>query len=119
METMTATRTITTSKTETPDTIPIYEAKNKLPLYMHQAEEEGPVFISRRNQTVGVLLSIDDYNRIMSKMQKPTILERAEEFRRKTAGLFTNEDIDRIFDVRDYSTKGTSWEDDVFKGVFD
>ncbi len=101
------------------NTVPIYEAKNKLPLFMHQAEESGPVFISRRNQTVGVLLSINEYNRIIAREKKDTIIERAAEFRRKTAELLSDEDIDRIFDVRDHSTKGTSWEDDVFKGVFD
>jgi len=101
------------------NTVPIYEAKNKLPLFMHQAEESGPVFISRRNQTVGVLLSINEYNRIIARGKKDTIIERAAEFRRKTAELLSDEDIDRIFDVRDHSTKGTSWEDDVFKGVFD
>lgn len=101
------------------NTVPIYEAKNKLPLFMHQAEKTGPVFISRRNKTVGVLLSFEEYNRILAKGRKDTILDRAAEFRRKTAGLFTNEDIDRIFDVRDHSVQGTSWENDVFKGVFD
>lgn len=98
-------------------TVPIYEAKNKLPLFMHQAEETGPIFISRRNQTVGVLLSFEEYNRIISKSRKDTILDRAAEFRRKTAGLFTNEDIDRIFDVRDNTVD--SYESDVFDGVFD
>ena len=39
--------------------IPMFEAKNKLPLFMHKAETEGPVFISRRNKTVGVILSMD------------------------------------------------------------
>ena len=101
------------------NTVPIYEVKNKLPLFMHQAEETGPVFISRRNQTVGVLISFEDYNRMISRSRKETILDRAEEFRRKTAGLITNEDVDKIFDVRDYSTTGTSWENDVFEGVFD
>ena len=101
------------------NTVPMFEAKNKLPLFMHQAEESGPVFISRRNKTVGVILSFDDYKKLLSKQPKRTILEAAEEFRRKTAGMFTNEDIDKIFDVRDHSPKGTSWEDDVFKGVFD
>ena len=86
---------------------------------MHQAEESGPVFVTRRNKIVGVIMSIDDYSRMISKQPKRTILEAAEEFRRKTAGMFTNEDIDRIFDVRYHSPKGTSWEDDVFKGVFD
>ncbi|MBB5226082.1 type II toxin-antitoxin system Phd/YefM family antitoxin [Treponema ruminis] len=101
------------------NTVPIYEAKNKLPLFMHQAEESGPVFISRRNQTVGVLLSINEYNRLIAGRKKGNILDRAAEFRRKTAELLSDDDIDRIFDVRDHSTKGTSWEDDVFKGVFD
>lgn len=98
-------------------TVPMFEAKNKLPLFMHQAEAEGPVFISRRNKTVGVLLSFDDYNRIVAKGRKDTILERAAEFRRKTAGLFTNEEIDRIFDNRDYTPD--SYESHVFDGVFD
>ena len=101
------------------NTVPMYEAKNKLPFFFHQAEESGPVFVTRRNKIVGVILSIDDYNKILAKQPKRTILEAAEEFRRKTAGTLTNEDIDKIFDVRDHSTKGTSWEDDVFKGVFD
>ena len=99
------------------NTVPMYEAKNKLPLFMHQAEESGPVFIARRNQTVGVLLSIDDYNRIIAKGRKDNILDRAAEFRRKTKGLFTNEDIDRIFDVRDHTPD--TYESHVFDGVFD
>ena len=100
------------------NTFPIYEVKNKLPLFMHQAEETGPVFISRRNQPVGVLLSFEDYNRMINRSRKETILDKAAEFRRKTAGLITNEEIDKIFDVRDYSTEGTSWENDIFEGVF-
>ena len=51
-------------------------------------------------------------------ISKETILDKAAEFRRKTAGLITNEEIDKIFDVRDYSTEGTSWENDIFEGVF-
>lgn len=101
------------------NTVPIYEAKNKLPFFIHQAETVGPVFISRRSKTVGVLISIDEYNRFIANKPKETILDRAAEFRRKTAGLLTDKQIDEIFDVRDHSTKGTSWEDDVFKGVFD
>lgn len=97
--------------------VPMYEAKNKLPLFMHKAEESGPVFISRRNKTVGVILSLDDYNKLISNRPKKTILEAAEEFRRKTAGTFTNEDIDTIFDVRDNTPD--SYESHVFDGVFD
>ena len=52
------------------DAIPIFEAKNKLPLFMHQAETLGPVFISRRNKTVGVLLSFDDYQKLNLQQRK-------------------------------------------------
>ena len=97
------------------NTVPMYEAKNKLPLFMHQAEESGPVFVTRRNKTVGVILSFDDYNKMLSKKPKRTILEAAEEFRRKST--LTNEDIDKIFDVRDHTPD--SYESHVFDGVFD
>ena len=66
---------------------------------------------------MGVILSFDDYNKLISKQPKRTILEAAEEFRRKTAGMFTNEDIDKIFDVRDHTPD--SYESHVFDGVFD
>ena len=99
------------------NTVPIYEAKNKLPFFIHQAETVGPVFISRRNKTVGVLISIDEYNRFIAIKPKETILDRAAEFRRKTAGLFTDKQIDEIFDVRDNTPD--SYESHVFDGVFD
>ena len=97
------------------NTIPMYEAKNKLPFFFHQAEESGPVFVSRRNKIAGVILSIHDYNKMLSKKPKRTILEAAEEFRRKST--LTNEDIDKIFDVRDHTPD--SYESHVFDGVFD
>ena len=99
--------------------VPMYEAKNKLPLFMHQAETTGPVFISRRNKTVGVILSIEEYNKLISVKPKRTILEAAAEFRKKVDDTLTDEEIDRIFNVRDDSIKGTSWENDIYKGVFD
>lgn len=82
---------------------------------MHQAEESGPVFISRRNKTVGVILSFDDYNKMLSSQPKKSILEAAEEFRRKTAGMFTNEDIDKLFDTRDNTPD--NYESHVFDGL--
>ena len=56
-------------------------------------------------------------NNSLSKQPKRTILEAAEDFRRKTAGMFTNEDIDKIFDVRDHTPD--SYESNVWDGVFD
>ena len=32
--------------------VPVFEAKNKLPFYIHQAEEGSPVAISRHNNIV-------------------------------------------------------------------
>ena len=97
--------------------VPMYEAKNKLPLFMHQAETFGPVFISRRNKTVGVILSIDEYNKLISARPKRTILEAAAEFRKKVDGNLTDEEIDRIFNVRDETPD--TYESHVWDGVFD
>ena len=97
--------------------VPMYEAKNKLPLFMHQAETTGPVFISRRNKTVGVILSIDEYNKLVAAKPKRTILEAAAEFRKKVDDTLTDEDIDRIFNVRDETPD--TYESHVFDGVFD
>ena len=97
--------------------VPMYQAKNKLPLFMHQAETLGPVFISRRNKTVGVILSIDEYNKLISAKPKRTILEAAAEFRKKVDGSLTDEEIDRIFNVRDETPD--TYESHVWDGVFD
>ena len=97
--------------------VPMYEAKNKLPLFMHQAETLGPVFISRRNKTVGVILSIDEYNKLVAAKPKRTILEAAAEFRKKVDDTLTDEEIDRIFNVRDETPD--TYESHVFDGVFD
>jgi len=99
--------------------IPIFEAKNKLPLFIHQAEESGPVFISRHNKSVAVILSIDEFNKLNASAKKTPIWERAKKLREQYAPDLTNEEIDQIFNVRESSTTGTSWESDVFKGVFD
>ena len=96
--------------------VPMYEAKNKLPLFMNQAENSGPVFISRRNKTVGVILSIDEYNALISAKPKPTILEAAAEFRKKVDGSLKDEEIDRIFNVRNETPD--SYESHVFDGIF-
>ena len=78
--------------------IPMFEAKNKLPFFVHKAETEGPVFISRRNKTVGVILSIDEYNKLLLAKPKRTILEAAAEFRKKVDDTLTDEEIDLIED---------------------
>lgn len=97
--------------------IPIFEAKNKLPLFIHQAEESGPVFISRHNKSVAVILSIDEFNKLNASAKKAPIWERAKKLREQYAPDLTNEEIDQIFDVRDNSID--TYNSNVFDGVFD
>ena len=80
---------------------------------------EGPVFISRRNKTVGVILSIDEYNKLLLAKPKRTILEAAAEFRKNVDDTLTDEEIDRIFNNRDSLADIDDYESDVFDGVFD
>ncbi len=97
--------------------IPIFEAKNKLPLFIHQAEESGPVFISRHNKSVAVILSIDEFNKLTASAKKTPIWERAKKLREQYAPDLTNEEIDQIFNVRDNSVD--TYNSNVFDGVFD
>ena len=53
----------------------------------------------------------------MEQKEKKSILECAAEFRKKADGNLTDEEIDRIFDVRDHSMD--TYESHIFDGVFD
>lgn len=98
--------------------VPIYEAKNKLPLFIHQVENEGPVIFSRHNKDVAVLISLEDYNALVKKANSVSFMEKAKAFRERNKDIFTNQEIDEIFNsARNSSEKGTSWEDSVFDGV--
>lgn len=100
--------------------VPIFDAKNRLPFFIHLAEEEGPVMISRRNQEVAVLLSKEEYERLVKQAQGNSFLKKAEDFRRRNKALFSNEEIDRIFEeAKDKSTGGPSGEASVFSGLLE
>ena len=102
------------------NSVPIFEAKNRLPFFIHQAESSGPVFISRRNKNAAVLISFDEYNSLIHRAKKPSFLERVAKLKKEMGATITDEQIDEIFgSVRDTSIHGTSWEDDIYKGVFD
>ncbi len=47
-----------------PENFSIAEAKNKLPSIIHSVENGPPVTLTRRGQSVAVLLSIHDYERL-------------------------------------------------------
>ena len=49
------------------DSIPIFEAKNRLPYFIHKAETEGPVFLSRRGKNVAVIISQNEFDEKIKK----------------------------------------------------
>lgn len=104
------------------DAIPIFEAKNKLPLFIRQAEAGEPIFISRRNKSVVVLIAIDEYNDLIKRAEKPkkkmNVVERVAAFKEKNGWPFSDEEIDEIFgDVRDHTL--ISFESHVFDGIME
>ena len=97
--------------------VPIFEAKNRLPFFIHKAENREPVFISRHNKNVAVLISFEQYNEFISQKPKLTFLEKIAQRQKEMNPTLTDEEIDRIFNVRDNTID--TYETDVFAGVFD
>ena len=60
--------------------VPIFEAKNKLPYFIHQAEENGPVRISRHNEVVAYTVSKEDFEKSIAPKEK-SLVERIQESR--------------------------------------
>lgn len=81
--------------TETTNAIPIFEAKNRLPYFIHQAENEAPVKIMRHNKVVAYLVSKEDFEKAAAPKEK-SIVEKIQEIWSKS-GL---EDDD--FDITAY-----------------
>ena len=75
--------------------VPIFEAKNKLPFYIHQAENGSPVKIMRHNKVVAYLVSKEDFEKAMAPKEK-SLVEKIQESR-IAYGL---EDDD--FDITEY-----------------
>ena len=57
--------------------VPIFEAKNKLPYFIHQAEENGPVRISRHNEVVAYIVSKEDFEKSVAPKEK-SLVERIQ-----------------------------------------
>ena len=75
--------------------VPIYEAKNKLPFFIHKAETEGPIPITRHNKEVAFIISKEDFEAMAASKQK-SIIDRIRE-RHIKYGL-----IDDDFDYTEY-----------------
>jgi prevent-host-death family protein len=71
----------------------VAEARNRLTALIHQAEEDGPVRITRRGKPVVVLVSERDYVKI--SRDAPGFAEAVEAFRLSLAP----EDLDGIGDA--------------------
>jgi len=110
------------------DAIPIFEAKNKLPLYIHKAENEGPVRLSRRNKDVAVILSVADYDNIISQLKSfkksNSIVIRAAAFRERNKDFYTDDNFDQFIEntfsnLRPEDNSGISGEENIWDGVLE
>ena len=77
--------------------VPVFQAKNKLPFYIHLAETEGPVPITRRNEVVAYIISKEDFEELKQSAPKEKSLVECLQERRREYGL---EDDD--FDYTEY-----------------
>lgn len=74
--------------------VPVFEAKNKLPFFIHQAETEGPVPITRHNQEVAYIISKADYDELrQTASPRKSLVERIHDSR-KDFELTDEDDFD-------------------------
>lgn len=102
------------------DAVPIFEVKNKLTYFIHKAEKEGPIPISRRGKEVAYIVSKDDLDKLKeSKPKEKNIVEEIHDSR-VDFGLTDEDDFDytEYFDslrLRDYYGRPDS--EHIFDGV--
>ena len=96
--------------------VPIFEAKNKLPFYIHQAEEGSPVPVSRHNNVVAYIVSKEDFENATAPKKK-TLVERIQESR-IAYGLEDDDfDISAYYDsIRERGFYGKSDSEKLFEG---
>ncbi len=99
--------------------VPVFEAKNKLPFFIHQAETEGPVPITRHNQEVAYIISKSDYDEMrQSASPRKSLVERIHDSR-KEFGLEDDDDFDlaefiaSLRNPAECADKGTNIFDDI------
>ncbi len=99
--------------------IPVFEAKNRLPFYIHLAETDGIVPIARRKDVVAYIVSSDEFESMKSRDEKKTLVERIHDSR-ADFGLTDDDDFDytAYFDsLRDRNYFGRPESDHVFDEV--
>lgn len=77
--------------------IPVFEAKNKLPYFLHLAETDGPIPIMRHNKVVAYIISKNDYDTIRKENKPQKSLVQKLQDNRQKYGLETDD-----FDYPEY-----------------
>jgi len=97
--------------------VPIFEAKNKLPFYIHLAEDGSPVPISRHNTIVAYLVSKDVFENAAAPQKKNLVEAIAE--RRVEYGLEDDDfDISAYYEsIKEHGYYGKSDSENLFEGV--
>ena len=66
------------------DPIPVFEAKNKLPYFLHLAETDGPIPIMRHNNVVAYIISKNDYDQIRKENRpQKSLVQKLQDNRQK------------------------------------
>ena len=101
------------------NTVPVYEAKNKLPLFIHQAEQGNPLAITRHNNVVAYLISKEDFEEFASGGKKEKSLVEKLQEKRKAYNLEDDDfDYTEYFDsLRDRNYFGRPGAEHIFDEV--
>lgn len=101
------------------NTVPVYEAKNKLPLFIHQAEQGNPTAITRHNNVVAYLISKEDFEAFTSGGKKEKSLVEKLQEKRKEYDLEDDDfDYTEYFDsLRDRNYFGRPGAEHIFDEV--
>ena len=99
--------------------VPVFEAKNRLPFFIHQAETEGPVPITRHNQEVAYIISKSDYEQLKSACTpRKSLVERLHDNRREFGLEDDDFDYTEYFDsLRDRNYFGRPGSEHIFDDV--
>ena len=101
------------------NTVPVYEAKNKLPLFIHQAEQGNPLAITRHNNVVAYLISKEDFEAFTSGGKKEkSLVEKLQEKRKENDLEDDDFDYTEYFDsLRDRNYFGRPGAEHIFDEV--